>query len=118
MGNGGLEVRTSLFGYGVLEEYDPADLEQVPSVIALAHVPAHIVLVPASESEINLLELPFCEHMHGGRVDLLNHAKPIAVDCRALRRYSSAHGNPYSGRKLLRLTACIVLWSNIGTVAG
>jgi hypothetical protein len=29
--------------------------------------------------------------MHGGRVDLLNHAKPIAVDCRALRRYSSAH---------------------------
>jgi hypothetical protein len=59
LGKGGLEVRTSLFDYVVLEEYDPADLKQVTSVIALAHVPAHIVFVLASEPEINLLELPF-----------------------------------------------------------
>src|SRR4029079_8524841 len=75
-----------------LEEDDAADLEQIPTIEALAYM----VLVEAEvasgkvlgsrnadQVEIDVLVLPPRVDMHGRRVDLLHHAKAPALHFRA-----------------------------------
>ncbi len=75
-----------------LEEDDAADLEQIPIVEALANMGlanrgvvdetedvAIDILLEAGEGDVGRLVLPAGEHMHGGGVDLLHHAKTPAL---------------------------------------